>query len=394
MNDEVTQFDRHLLEDEGDVISGLKVDDHRFVAVMAFGKLMKLTENPLLAAKADVRKDSPRADEYFTLHSEIQREFDKGKRENAEAYARYIIDLKNGSEGDTPSIDLFVPTKLRVAAGQGSQKAELLWPHGLTAVPYDGETQTAARFIAASSDKETMKMPVIVTVMHGRPVKWARQAFHDRNAFQRRASVGVALAMDGRDPMVATVRYLEESIPNLKGNIVWKSRQMPKAGDFIAAASFVRTAIACFVNGMSGVQAASSNLPPGVDPSLLEERSRIWFSKVIEKVGPYMKDRENYVASSPAIWAALGAMGKEIMDASTNTPPHTLNAIADGLVGRLNGVDWRKSENWIGIAVKKTASGYSFAGGAKDSGSIALRALSDQNDANFNRIRSLAAKAA
>jgi len=59
-------------------------------------------------------------------------------------------------------------------------------------------------------------------------------------------------------------------------------------------------------------------------------------------------------------------------------------------------VDWAKGPHWIGIAVKSTGvdGGYSFAGGAKDSGSIAFKALSDQSEHTYRLIRHEVANAA
>ena len=74
------------------------------------------------------------------------------------------------------------------------------------------------------------------------------------------------------------------------------------------------------------------------------------------------------------------------------TPPQ---ALVDGLAARLDHVDGRKGANWVGIAVKQTPKGYSFAGGAKDSPrAIAFKALNDSADANFGLIRKKAKEAA
>ncbi|ESZ46243.1 hypothetical protein X731_16265 [Mesorhizobium sp. L2C054A000] len=387
-------IDPNNLEDFGTPVSGLKVDDHRFVTVMPFARLMNLVRDPLQAANPKFREASSQLSDYYALHEEIQRAFDKGKKENAAAYAEYIINLHEGEHGDTPTIDLYTPQALPVLGPDGpDQKAKLIWVHGLTVAPYDGETQLAARFIAAQKREATKQMPVVVTITHGRPVEYARQCFHDRNAYQRRAPVGVAMAMDARDAFISVVREVEQKVAFAKGKIAWRSRQMPQKGGFIAAAPFVRTAVACFAHGIGGVQMSKAEMPEGIDAAELTKRAVIWFEKVLDKAGPYMQDREHYVASSPAIWAALGAMGKPLMETSAGDTA-SLRTLADSLAARLDHVDWRKGDNWVGIAVKSTPSGYSFAGGAKDSGSIAFKALNDSGDANYNRVRVPSAAAA
>lgn len=352
---------------------------------MTFARLERLVDDPLSASNPKIRDGSSRLAEYFDLHQEIQRAFDAGKKSNAQAYAQYIINLLKGANGDTPTIDLYTPSALPVHPS----RSKVLLPYEVVMVPFDGETQLAARFIAAKLDPLTKQMPVVVTITHGRSVDYARQCFHDRNAYQRRAPVPVALAMDSRDPLIQVVRALEEQVPAAKGQILWRSRQMPQKGkDHIAAASFIRTAVACFGHGIGGVQMTKGDLPEGVSPEDFTRRAVIWFSRVIEKVGPYMRDRENYVASSPAVWAALGAMGKQVADPSVSDIT-ALEGIADAIISKLNGVDWSKGPNWIGIAVKSTGTdgGYSFAGGAKDTGSLAFKALSDPTEAVYGQIR-------
>ena len=376
----------------GQQISGVAVDDHRFVAVMKFARLERLVENPLTASDAKVRNGSGRLAEYYDLHQEIQRAFDHGKKTNATAYAHYIVSLKKGANGDTPTIDLYTPNALPMNDGRN----KVLWPYEVVMVPFDGETQLAARFLAATLDPSTKDMPVVVTITHGLSVDYARQCFHDRNAYQRRAPVPVALAMDSRDPLIQVVRAIEEKVPSAKGQILWRSRQMPQKGkDHIAAASFIRTAVACFGHGIGGVQMQKGELPEGLSPEDFTRRAVIWFGRVIDKIGPYMRDRETFVASSPAVWAALGAMGKPVTDPNV-TDIGTLESIADGLASKLDGVNWTKGPQWFGIAIKSTGpdGGYSFAGGAKDTGSVAFKALSEQGEAVYSQIRSAAPAAA
>jgi hypothetical protein len=378
------QVDWEDTEAYGQQISGLLVDEHRFVSVMPFARLERLVDDPLSASNPKVRDGSSRLTEYYDLHVEIQRAFDAGKKGNAQQYAQYIVSLLKGANGDTPTIDLYTPSQLPV----NPTRNKILMPYDVVAVPFDGETQLAARFMAAKLDPATKQMPVVVTITHGKSVDYARQCFHDRNAYQRRAPVPVALAMDSRDPLIQVVRAIEERVPAAKGQILWRSRQMPQKGkDHIAAASFIRTAVACFGHGIGGVQMTKGEMPEGLSPEDFIRRATIWFSRVIEKVGPYMRDRENYVASSPAVWAALGAMGKQVADPNVMDTA-TLESIADGLISKLDGVDWSKGPHWIGIAVKSTGDGgYSFAGGAKDTGSIAYKALFDSAEAVYGQIR-------
>jgi DNA-sulfur modification-associated len=370
------------IESFGHKISGQKVDEHRFVTTMKFERLENLVKNPLNAINPKLRENEAGLEEYNELHEKIQRGFDPGRRKNVEDYANYIISISKGEFGDTPTIDLFTPELLPVKDGGSKERDVLAWPYSLPCVPYDGETQLAARFVAAGKDKVTRSQPVIVTITHGKPTKHAMQCFGDRNAKQRRASSSITMKMNTRDPFVNIVREIESSVPGFDHAVEWEGRQ-PKDGK-IATASSIRTAVACFAAGISGVQSKNEALPPGLSEEEFERRALLWFGKILPGLLQGMKDKVNYVTGSPAIWAGLGAMGHKL----ATLPQGDVETMATGLASRLSSVRWGKSDNWVGIAIKPTATGYSFAGGAKDSGSAAFRALTDESDPNYQKIRS------
>jgi len=378
----MTDFDWDNIESFGEKVSGQKIDENRFVTVMSFDRLERLVRNPLNAANAKQRENEAGLEEYWELHEKIQRAFDAGRRKNVEDYANYIVSLGRGAFGDTPTIDLFTPQPLPMKEG-GKERDLLAWPYSLSCVPYDGETQLAARYLAVTKDKTTRNQRVVVTVTHGKPVKHAMQCFSDRNAKQRRANASIAMKTNTRDPYVNVVREIENRIPGFSGKIEWESRQV-KEGK-IATASFIRTAVACFAMGISGVQSKNEELPPSLSEEDFEHRALLWFGKILPSLISGMKDRENYVTGSPAIWAALGAMGHKLTDPGLSE--NHVETVAAGLASKLSQVQWLKSPAWVGIAIKVTPSGYSFAGGAKDSGSAAFRTLADETDLNYPKVR-------
>jgi hypothetical protein len=83
-----------------------------------------------------------------------------------------------------------------------------------------------------------------------------------------------------------------------------------------------------------------------------------------------------------------------LVDESLNQTDNKFEHIVGGLAAKLVGVRWNKGEEWVGLAVKSTAGGYSFAGGAKDSGSACFKALSDNTEASYSRIRGMGPKVA
>jgi hypothetical protein len=378
------EFDWDDIEVFGQGISGQRVDDTRFVTTMKFAKLENLVKNPLTAINPKLRENESGLEEYYELHEKIQRAFDPGKKKNVEDYADYIISLSKGEFGDTPTIDLFTPRSLPVKRGGPKEKDILAWPNDIYCVPYDGETQLAARFLAASKDRTTRDQPVIVTVTHGKPVKHAMQCFGDRNAKQRRANASITMKMNTRDPFVNVVREIESNIPGFEKAVEWESRQVK--GGKIATASSIRTAVACFAAGISGVQSKSETLPPGLGEEEFERRALLWFGKILPGLMEGMRNREKYVTGSPAIWAGLGAMGHGLVDAGLQQGH--IDTVAAGIASKLSNIRCNKSDAWVGIAIKATPKGaYSFAGGAKDSGSVAFRALSDETDPNYRKIR-------
>src|SRR5579875_801512 len=201
-----SEFDWNGIENFGQTITGLKVDEHRFVTTMKFGRLERLVSDPLSASNPRLRDASSALEDYYQLHEEIQRSFDAGRKKNVEDYANYVISISEGKYGDTPTIDFYTPRTLPVREGGAREKAELAWPYDLTCVPYDGETQLAARFRAARQDARTRDQVVVVTVTHGKPVAHAKQCFGDRNIKQRRAPASLAMKMNMRDPLLNIVR--------------------------------------------------------------------------------------------------------------------------------------------------------------------------------------------
>jgi hypothetical protein len=378
-------------ENFGHSVGGLRVDENRFVATMPFSRLERLVSDPLAATSPKTREASVTNSEYAALHDEIQRAFDAGRKQNVERYAQYIVDLSDGKFGDTPSIDLFTPRKLPVRQ-IGREKCELLWPYDLSCVPYDGETQLAARFRAAKLDPRTREQVVIVTITHGKSVAHGKQCFADRNALQRRASSSLALKMNMRDPLLNVVRAIEDHVPGVKGAIEWEGRQV-KPGR-VATASGVRTAVACFAHGIAGVQSSKEEeLPKGMNEADFSDRAVAWFGTILPGLLASMADRERYVTSSPAVWAALGALGHPLANSSLNVRDSQFDHVMAGLAAKLVGVRWDKGPDWIGLAVKATGTGYSFAGGAKDSGSACYKALADSSEPSYAKIRGMSVAA-
>jgi hypothetical protein len=90
-------------------------------------------------------------------------------------------------------------------------------------------------------------------------------------------------------------------------------------------------------------------------------------------------------AATPAVMAALGALGSTVPNITTKE----LRAVEiDHVLHQIDGIDWMRGQRWDGICGKLRADGvFSTAGGAKDSGHATFNALTDSTGLNYQRIR-------
>src|ERR1700712_2380758 len=98
---------------------------------------------------------------------------------------------------------------------------------------------------------------------------------------------------------------------------------------------------------------AASILATGVD----------WFGALVDVIGPALEDRENKLASTPSVLAALGAVGHQLVEIAS---PIARRETAQKLARSLSDVRWDRSKRWEGIAGKFTPKGVFTAGGAKE----------------------------
>jgi DNA sulfur modification protein DndB len=109
-----------------------------------------------------------------------------------------------------------------------------------------------------------------------------------------------------------------------------------------------------------------------------------WFGAIVEAIGPAIEDRENKIASAPSVFAALGAVGHQLIEI---TNPAERKDKARELAKNLSDVKWDRSKRWEGIAGKFTPKGVFTSGGTKETAYAVYSALTDSNDPGFNAIR-------
>jgi DNA sulfur modification protein DndB len=368
------------------VLGNVKTPGHEFVTAISGAHLLRITKDPRKSENAKLRAGSRELQDLFLLREQVQRMFQGAKERNVESYARYIVNLKDSNNGVTPQIVLFTRESLHFdPSEEGSPFGKLLLPWDVEWVAIDGETQLAARFEAADIDPDTKKQQVDVKFCYDRPLEWAKQAFHDLNLLSVRPNAATAIAMDMRDPLTSITRDVAK-LPFFDGRVV-SSRQMRKNDTGICTLSVLRTAVVCFSEGIGGLQ--YGNKPVGLNAGRIPDVRRAaleYFSILTDKLGPTMERRNETVAASPAVMAALGALGhkaSKVADADARKAEIALS------LQSLDRVDWSRGQKWDGIAGKLRPDGtFSTAGGAKDSGHACYSALADSNSPNYGTIRS------
>ena len=362
-----------------------KVPGHELIATMPAALLMRLTVDPRKTEDVNQRANDVQLQDVYTVRKEVQREFQSSaKARNVAPYAQYILKLLESSDnGITPSIVLYTSQKLHVEnGGDGLAVMDLPWSTQLVAI--DGETQLAARFEAVRMNGQTADMMVDVKICHDRPLEWAKQAFHDLNLLAVRPNAATAVAMDMRDPITHVTRRVAE-LPFFANRIV-TGRQLKKKDTSLSTLSVLRASVVCLAEGISGIQYGNKPVPldsarvPAIQTAATE-----YYTALTAKFGPAFEDRLNTVIGTPAVMAALGALGRNAVNMPSPDDRH--NEISR-VLNTLEGVDWSRGEHWDGVAGKIRPNGtFSTAGGVKDSGSTCYKALADPTTEFYSRIR-------
>ena len=156
---------------EGHIIAGTKIDAHRFVGRVKAAQLFQIAPDPRDSENKKKLDASKHIQDLMDVREEVQRLFEGTKKKNVIAYAEYIVELNEGSDGITPPITLYTDKELLVdEKDDGGCQIQIPWGEQLVAI--DGETQLAARHEAANLKIETKNEFVAVYVCHGRDRLW------------------------------------------------------------------------------------------------------------------------------------------------------------------------------------------------------------------------------
>ena len=372
----------------GHVVTGTIINPCEFEGRVMAAQLFQFAEDP---RKTEIERDfrgNAILEEQRRLRLEIQRLFTGEKRKNAENYADYIVNLHRGEPGLTPTIVLWTSSMLEVEEREDGM-AQMLVPFTVRLLAIDGETQLAARYIARDIETDTANTWVAIKICHNRPVEWARQAFHDLNVLGVQPNAALAIGMDARDPLTSVARAVENAVPLLKGRINKQRRQLGSKDRDIMTITTLRGACITLAEGIGGVKYGTN--PAGIDKSLVPQVEKVaieWFNAVADRMGPAIEDRDRTVAGSPAVMAAIGAMGHVLVGIANDAQRRgKMTELAE----RLTLINWERGKTWEGIAGKYTPSGKFSLGGAKENGYAVYAALTDVTTPGYQQVRGGAA---
>jgi DGQHR domain-containing protein len=369
---------------DGHLIAGVVLDNYRFLGKMKGAQLLQVAVDPRKTEDLKQVAASAQLEALRRMRTDVQRLFEGAKAKNVEPYAQYIAGLHHGTMGMTPPIILFTQEPLPVQENdEGTALAQI--PYGTQVVAIDGETQLAARFVAADIEAATKQELVPVILCHGRDLVWARQVFHDLNTLAVQPNAALSISMDQRDPLTYVARQVEKKVPFFSGRINMSRRQLRGTDLHILTITSLRGGCVTLSEGIGGVKYGVR--PVVVDQNRItrvEETAVEWFGAVAEAFGSAIEDRQRTLASAPAVIAALGAIGHELVNIDDATQR---TAKREELIERLRLVRWDKGQAWEGIAGKFSPKGKFSVGGSKETAYAVYSALTDRQSEGYRKIR-------
>ena len=371
---------------DGHIIAGTPLDDHRFLGRVRAAQLFQIAPDPRDTENKKKLDASKEVQDLFSVREEVQRLFEGAKKKNVGPYSEYIVGLAAGEDGLTPVITLYSEEALKIDEREdGTGFIQVPWELRLVAI--DGETQLAARHEAANLNQATKQDFVPIYVCHGRDPLWARQCFHDLNTLGVKPNAALSIGMDARDPITRVTREVERRVPFLNGRINKVRRQLRTNDTEVTTIASLRGACVTLTKGITGVQYGARPVPLDEQSVPVVEAAAIdWFAALCNALGPVLEDRETNVAASPAVLAALGALGHQVLHIEDE---HARRMKCVELANGLKAVNWTRGKAWEGIAGKFTPKGTFSLGGPKETAHAIYAALTNPASEGYARVRGM-----
>jgi hypothetical protein len=371
----------------GNLVGGLVVDEHTFHCVVSTGQLFQFTLDPRRGEKRREREADPQLAANYHIRAEVQRMFEGAKAKNVPAYARYQLDVFDGAIGHVPGMVLWSPKKLEIGLVEEARTSAFAYiciPFTQTLVAIDGETQLAARRDAAAQNERFLQSPVMLTICHGRDQRWAQQTFFDLNVLGVKPSASRSISMDTRDELTSIARDVELHVPFFKGRINKVRRQLRATDTDIMTMAGLRVACVGFSEGIQKVRLGMKPLDMKPDRvAAVRDAAIAWFVALTEALGPQIESRDEFICGSPSVFAALGAVGHELLRLEEGQRPRRTR----DLVTVLQEIDWRKGDAWVGVAGKMNAKSRFLVDGSKSVSATIFDALMNPSSPYHQKVR-------
>ena len=383
--------------DEGRVIYGSVVSATEFQATLRPPLFRVLAPDPARLETKGLDVHNPELVGVAEMRRRVQRLIERAKKTNVPDYASYIREKARSGDGFTPQIVLWSPTVLHTVIDESTGLGAIVIPDEMRLIAIDGDTQTAARHLAR---REFADMPdserIKVVILHGISIQAAQQVFHDANAKGVKVSTSLAIGFDNRDPVTRLVKLIEAQTPELAGRVNYQKRQLGKNDPEILTASALRTAVVCFIEGISGVVNQTNDVVmPAEAGALIEHAGLKWFQLIVKTLNGALDKRAATFATAPAVWAALGAYGNKVLhDLAGNNfekpvDPTVLDAVFHRSIELIRVVNWDRGEHWLGSGAKPGKKGVTL-GGPKEAGHLVYRALTAPEEPAYLSLRKAA----
>lgn len=381
-------------------VAAVQVDEHRFLASMSLSTLLDLTVDPIVTEKTSEREKDRTVAETYEIRKLTQREFVATKLKNVAPFAGYLKSvILGGGDGLAPAPKLLCLEDLFIEV-LGDGFVAIGFPVGTSLVAFDGETQLAAWHrlkktgLTSEQWRQLKHIKIPVDLSYKRSTGWARQAWHDVNVNGSKPTLALSLAMDCRDPYNQLAAQIEQQSTFFAGKINKIKRQVKPEDGWITLATF-RASIFALAKGLSSLaQGAKSpgKIPSEVDLDNIAKTASLWFEMLAIHFRKLLDD-EFSVVRSPSVFICLGAMGHELL---TATSSRDLELRASELIKSLESINWTKGTHWDGILGKirekinkKTGlvSPMLVIGGPKETCYTVLKAFTERDCEEFRRIR-------
>ncbi|GGQ44697.1 DNA sulfur modification protein DndB [Couchioplanes azureus] len=375
----------------GSYVKGITLDDHTFLATTNFRQVKTITRDPVLL-QPNARRGVADVDELEheqSIHELIQRALSSGKKANVPKYRAYIERLVQGNIGVLPPMHLWSGDLMKVINTGGN--TYIVVPNGERLLAIDGETQLTAHYalgnaaaVPAEVKEKHRRLPLAAVIHHGIDIRAARQYFYDLNVLAVRPNTSLSLSMDARDPIMQVVGDVESGIPFLHGRVDRQARQLTKKSAKVVTLQALRQMVINVAKGKSGIQYGARPAPlEDVDMPELTTVAGEWIGAFFNTFEREITNREEFLAATGPVLAAVGAMGHDLL----KTPDYTRGQRMTTMLESLRAVDWAKGNHWDGIAGGYTLTGAFSVKGTKEVAYAVYNALTNVESGAYHRVR-------